>query len=208
LTPERSHKIKKVLSQRQCNITVVLENVQDPHNIQAVLRTCESVGIAEVYAVNNNGHMTLDDYVTRASRSANKWVPIHYYDDVNSCMQAVRSRYSSVYAAYLNTASKNVYAMDFTTSIALVFGNERDGITNEMMSCVDGTFIIPQMGFIESLNISVACAVTLYEAFRQKSAAGHYLQNNLPETTTAELLKFWNVGHSQNGDLEYIAKDH
>jgi tRNA (guanosine-2'-O-)-methyltransferase len=208
LTPERSHKIKKVLSQRQCNITVVLENVQDPHNIQAVLRTCESVGIAEVFAVNNNGHMTLDDYVTRASRSANKWVPIHYFEDVTDCMNVVRSQYSLVYAAYLNTNSNNVYNIDLTSSIALVFGNERDGITNQMLSCVDGTFIIPQMGFIESLNISVACAVTLYEAFRQKSAAGHYLQNNLPDTKTAELLKFWNVGQGENGDLDYIAKTH
>ena len=87
--------------------------------------------------------------------------------------------------------------MDFTGKIALVFGNEHSGVSEEILTYTDGNFIIPQLGMIQSLNISVACAVTLYEAFRQKSLAGHYKERKLNEGALNELWKEWSLNNRE-----------
>jgi tRNA (guanosine-2'-O-)-methyltransferase len=87
----------------------------------------------------------------------------------------------------------SLHAIDFTKSIALVFGNEHEGVSEEIRKLADGNFVIPQMGIIRSLNISVACAVTLYEAYRQKNAAGHYNQSKIDEVRMKSLLEEWGL---------------
>jgi tRNA (guanosine-2'-O-)-methyltransferase len=91
----------------------------------------------------------------------------------------------------LGTDSVGLYEIDFTRSIALVFGNEHDGVSEEIRSLADGNFIVPQMGIIQSLNISVACAVSIYEAMRQKKAAGQYDQSRIPEERVKAIKKDW-----------------
>lgn len=190
MTPERKEKLLRVLHQRQPNLTVVMENVDDPHNISAVMRTCESVGIQDIYVLTTKIHPH-KKFGTRSSSSAAKWLTIHEYVDAKECIVALHKHYKRIITTHLSTDAVSLFEIDFTESIALVFGNEHDGVSEEIRSMADGNFIIPQMGIIQSLNISVACAVTIYEALRQKILAGHYQQNALPVDRIKGLMKDW-----------------
>ena len=175
ISAERLEKFKKVVACRQYDLTVILENVHDVHNIGAILRSCDSVGIQEIYVINSRGQQQAEEFKGKtASRGASKWLHIHYFEDVVSCVEAVRKQYKKIWTTHLSSESKGLFELSFTESIALVFGNEHDGVSDEMLEICDGNFVIPQFGMTTSLNISVAVAVTLYEAFRQKIAAGHY----------------------------------
>ena len=196
MTNERRQKIEAVLSKRQNDLTVVLENVFDPHNISAVMRSCDAVGIQEIYVLTTKVPRH-EKWGTRSSSSADKWLTVHQYDDTKTCFEAVRKRYDMVLTTHLATDSVSLYDTDLTKSIALVFGNEHAGISDEVRALGDGNFIIPQMGMIQSLNISVACAVSVYEAYRQKMVKGHYNQRKLAAEEYFSLSKQWGLNHEQ-----------
>ena len=189
MRPARKEKLKQVAHRRQGNLTVLLENVHDPHNIGAVMRSCDSVGIQRLYVLYTEPHLNQERLVLgkRTSAGTRKWLDIHFYTEVEACFEAVRQRYDTILCTHLGETSKDLYDLDLTASTALVFGNERDGVSQEVLKHTDGNFLIPQMGMAESLNISVACAVTLYEAFRQRWEKGYYADN--PTTTSAEKEK-------------------
>jgi tRNA (guanosine-2'-O-)-methyltransferase len=199
MTPERRAKLTGVLSRRQPNLTVVMENVQDPHNISAVMRTCDAVGIQDLYILNNKipRHKK---WGAKSSSSAAKWLTINQFEDPAECFAALRTRYSRIYTTHLSTDAVSLYEIDFTQSVALVFGNEHAGVGEEIRAMADGNFIIPQMGIIQSLNISVACAVSIYEAFRQKKQAGHYDQPALGQEQMERLLPLWGVYDEVGGE--------
>lgn len=192
MTPERYERLLSVLNKRQNDLTVVLENVFDPHNISAVMRTCDAVGIQELYVLNTKipRHKK---WGAKSSSSAAKWLTVYQFTDAGACFDALRSRYKKVFTTHLSTDAAGLYELDLTTSVALVFGNEHAGVSDEIRTMADGNFIIPQAGIIRSLNISVACAVTLYEAFRQKSLAGHYDQRKLQEPQLGRLMAEWDL---------------
>lgn len=190
MTPERSEKLHRVLAKRQADLAVVMENVNDPHNIAAVMRTCDAVGIQDIFVLTTRirPHKR---YGAKSSSSAAKWLTIHEYTDAAACFAELKKRYSQVLTTHLASDSVGLYEIDFTKSTALVFGNEHDGVSEEIRALADGNFIIPQMGIIQSLNISVACAVSIYEASRQKQHAGHYDQPSLPQPYREALMKDW-----------------
>ena len=190
MTPERIDRLNDVLSKRQFNITVVLENVADPHNISAVMRTCDAVGIQEIYILNTviPKHKK---WGTKSSSSASKWLTIHQFTDVATCFEALRKKYNKVYTTHLSSDAVGLYELNLTESVALVFGNEHGGVSEELISLADGNFIIPQVGIIKSLNISVACAVSVYEAYRQKQNAGHYNQPQMLGKELSDLRIQW-----------------
>jgi len=190
MTPERIDRLNDVLNKRQFNITVVLENVADPHNISAVMRTCDAVGIQEIYILNTviPKHKK---WGTKSSSSASKWLTIHQFTDVATCFEALRKKYNKVYTTHLSSDAVGLYELNLTESVALVFGNEHGGVSEELISLADGNFIIPQVGIIKSLNISVACAVSVYEAFRQKQNAGHYNQPQMLGKELSDLRIQW-----------------
>ena len=190
MTPERSDRLLQVLNKRQNNLAVVLENVFDPHNISAVMRSCDAVGIQDLYILNTKipPHKK---WGAKSSSSASKWLSIHQYSDAKACFEVLRSKYEKIMATHLSSDAVNLYEVDFTQSVALIFGNEHSGVSEEIRELADGNFIIPQTGIIKSLNISVACAVSIYEAYRQKILAGHYEQSNLPKEKYNTLLKEW-----------------
>ena len=192
MTPERYQRLTSVLNKRQPDITVVLENVFDPHNISAVMRTCDAIGIQDVYILNNRipPHKK---WGYRSSSTAAEWLTIHQFTNMDECFDELRKRYKKIYATHLGEKSTMLHQLDMTESIALVFGNETFGVSEEITKLVDGTFIIPQVGIIKSLNISVACAVTLYEAFRQKKIAGHYDEPKLCEEQLKSLKEEWGI---------------
>jgi tRNA (guanosine-2'-O-)-methyltransferase len=119
----------------------------------------------------------------RSSAGARKWVDVHFFTDRTACFEAIRKKYKSIYATHLSDNARMLYELDLNQSVALLFGNERSGISKESLKLCDGNFIIPQIGMVESLNISVACAISLYEAFRQRKVSGKIDQ---PDTTLSE----------------------
>ncbi|MBS1661052.1 MAG: RNA methyltransferase [Bacteroidetes bacterium] len=193
MTPEREQRITSVLDKRQDNLIIVLENVFDPHNISAVMRTCDAVGVQDVYVLNTRipRHKK---WGAKSSSSAAQWLSVHQYEDAAACMTDLRQKVDQVFTTHLSSDAVSLYDMNLTGRIALVFGNEHSGVSDEIREFSDGNFIIPQVGIIRSLNISVACAVTLYEAFRQKSAAGQYESKGLAEPRYNALLKEWSRG--------------
>ena len=190
MTPERQERLLSVLNKRQNNITVVLENVFDPHNISAVMRTCDAVGIQDIYVLNTR-IARHKKWGQKSSSSADKWLSIHQFTDANECFAELRRHYSRILTTHLSSDAISLHEIDFTQSIALVFGNEHEGVSEEIRALADGNFIIPQVGIIKSLNISVACAVTVYEAMRQKTLAGHYAKKGLDEARFNGLLNEW-----------------
>ena len=196
MTPERQERLISTLNKRQDNITVVLENVFDPHNISAVMRTCDAIGIQEIYVLNSKipRHKK---WGSKSSSSAAKWLTVHQFTDAENCFKELRNKYDKIFTTHLGVNSADLYKIDFTQSIALVFGNEHDGVSEEIRNLSDGNFIIPQVGMIKSLNISVACAVTLYEAFRQKKIAGNYESRSLSEEQYQTLLNQWTINNKE-----------
>ncbi|MDR3680445.1 MAG: RNA methyltransferase [Flavipsychrobacter sp.] len=183
MTPERRERITNVLNNRQPDLTVILENVHDPHNIAAVFRTCDAVGVREIYVLTTtiSRHPPFDQ---KSSASAAHWLTIHQFEDLETCIKAVKEKYTKIFATHLGTESCSLYDLDLKEPVALVFGNERHGVSDDFLKYCDGNFIIPQVGMVRSLNISVACAISLYEAFRQRNLAGFY--NGTPRISTEE----------------------
>jgi len=179
LTEERLEKFKRAIERRQNNLTVILENVHDHHNISAVLRSCDSVGIKEIFVLYtqeglDEEHLRLNK---RVSSGARRWVDVNFYKDITACFEHVQRNYKHIYSTHLAEQPTSLYELDLTTSVALLFGNEKDGVSEEALAYSTGNFIIPQMGMVQSLNISVACAITIYEAFRQRDVKGMYTDN-------------------------------
>jgi len=197
MTPERREKIQTVLSKRQNDITIVLENVFDPHNISAVMRTCDAVGVQELYVLNTKipRHKK---WGAKSSSSAAKWLTVYQFENAEECFSELRKKYSKILTTHLSSDAVNLYQIDLTQPVALVFGNEHSGVSEEIRKFADGNFIIPQSGIIRSLNISVACAVTLYEAYRQKTLAGHYDKTKLNGDVLKELMEKWGYEEEDN----------
>src|ERR1044072_4984262 len=123
MTPERRRRIIQVLKKRQPTISVVLENVFDPHNISAVMRTCDAVGVQDIYILNTKipRHKK---WGKRSSSSAAKWLTDHQFENAEECLKSLRERYSTILTTHLSSDAVGLYELDLTRSIALVFGNE------------------------------------------------------------------------------------
>ena len=170
---ERKSRMDEVLNKRQPDLVIVMENVEDPHNIGAVLRTADSVGVQEIYVINTL--IGIHEFrKKRSSGSADKWLTIKQFTSVADCVKELKSKGLQIWATHLGASAQSLYSLDLTQPVALVFGRERGGLSDEMLQHCDGNFIIPQAGMINSLNISVACAVSLYEAMRQRIEKNMY----------------------------------
>src|SRR6476659_3333835 len=120
MTPERQQRIENVLSKRQNDLTVVLENVFDPHNISAVMRSCDAVGVKEIYVLNTKipRHKK---WGVRSSSSAAKWLVVHQFEDANACFEALKKKYSVILTTHLSSDAVSLYELDLSKSVALVF---------------------------------------------------------------------------------------
>ena len=127
MTPQRFNRLTSVLHRRQPDLTVILENVFDPHNVSAVLRTCDAVGIQDVYILNDRipPHKK---WGYKSSSTAAEWLTVHQFTDAETCFKEIRKNYAKIYTSYLGETSHNIYKMDLAESIALVFGNETYGV--------------------------------------------------------------------------------
>jgi tRNA (guanosine-2'-O-)-methyltransferase len=172
MTQRRMEKFRRVLAQRQPDLTVVMENIHDPHNVSAVLRSCDAVGVLSV-----NLLYTVESFPRigrKSSSSASKWIERRKFTSVDECYGTLRAEGYRIHATRLTNHASSLYDLDLTRPVALVFGNEHRGVSEEAGEKADGNFHVPMMGMIQSLNVSVAAAVSLYEALRQRVGLGRY----------------------------------
>ena len=189
-TEERINKLKNILTKRQKSITIVMENIADPHNFSACLRSCDAVGILDVSLLYHSGQ-AFPILSKTSSASASKWINTKKYTSVEECFNELRGEGKKIYTTHLDAESMSLYDLDLTQNIALVFGNEHSGVSYDALKLADGNFLIPQIGVIQSLNISVACAVSVFEAFRQRHLKGFFNQPELSDTEIKTILKDW-----------------
>lgn len=190
-TERRVKRLESVIAKRQPSLTVVLEDVFDPHNASAVLRTCDAVGVRDVHLVYVKQDPPRKSFGRATSASAAKWLELHYHDSIEDCYAHLRENGYTIFATALQDESRELYDVDFTKPIALVFGNEREGVSEAGIAGADGSVYIPMQGTVESLNISVSCAVTLYEAMRQRKEAGMYDEPQIDVDERETMLADW-----------------
>ena len=171
-------------------MSVVFECVHDPHNVSAVIRSCDAVGVMDAHGI-YYGRNVFPKLGSKSSASARKWVNVHLHQTVDACYNELRKRDVKIYTTHMDSDARSLYDLDLTEPCALVFGNEHEGVSDEAREKADANFVIPQVGIVQSLNISVACAVTLYEAYRQRSKAGMYDETQFSQDELEILKEDW-----------------
>jgi len=185
----RLGRLEFVLRHRQPDLTVVMENIHDPHNVSAMLRSCDAAGVMEVQLL-----YTVEQFPKigkKSSASATKWVGRRRFKSVSECYAALRKEGFRIYSTRLGEHSNSIYEVDLSKKVAIVFGNEHRGVSDEAAGQADGMIQIPMFGMIQSLNVSVACAIVLYEALRQRLERGYYAKSKFSEKKLKELLAEW-----------------
>lgn len=183
LLPERRERIDGVIARRTRSLAVVLEHVHDPHNIGAAVRTCECFGLQDLYVV--EGPRSPYRPAKQVTRGAEKWLDIHRSKSIDDTVAGLKGRGFRVYASRLTGAAVPLPELPLDQKLALVFGNEHDGITDRAAALCDGNFRIPMYGFTQSLNISVALAVSLSWLVLRRAENGHL--GDLSEAETRAL---------------------
>jgi tRNA (guanosine-2'-O-)-methyltransferase len=187
MTTERYQKVRAMLEKRQPDLTILAEDVYKPHNLSAMLRSCDAVGIGEVHATNPTGGIAT---FNETSASAEKWVKVNVHPDIHAAVGHVKARGMQTFAAHFSEGALDYRDVDYTKPSCILFGNEKWGVTDEAASLVDAHVIIPMLGMVPSLNVSVATAIILFEAQRQRRVAGLYAAPRYSESELQEQL-FW-----------------
>ncbi len=184
LAPERKARVDAVVAGRTRTLTVVMEAFCDPQNVNAVLRTCEAFGIQELHAI--EGPMKPYDRNRKISQNADKWLDVRRWRSSAECLRALKAEGFAVYATHLGEGSVGLDDLSFAGKVALVFGNEHRGVSDDALALADARYAIPMRGFVQSLNVSVAAAVSLAKAVDRRIAArGRH--GDLPEAEAAAL---------------------
>ncbi len=188
-TQRRLDKLSAALGHTQSDLTIVMENIHDPHNVSAILRSCDAVGVRKV-----NLLYTTEKFPRvgkKSSASANKWVEKEKFNSVSDCYGSLRGNGFLVAASVVGANSLSLYDLDLRKRVAFVFGNEHRGVSAEAASSADVCFQIPMFGMVQSLNVSVACAITLYEALRQRMQSGDYERQKMDDADFKKRLNEW-----------------
>jgi len=162
LVEERLRRIEQVVGGRTRTLTVVLDQLEDAFNMAAVLRTCEAMGVQDVHVV-RNPEVTFQPNST-VTQGCDKWLDIHRYETFGECRAALKAGGFSIWVSAIREGATSLFEMSFDGKVALVFGNERHGVSPEVLAQADGVFWIPMRGFTQSLNISVAAAAAITRA--------------------------------------------
>ena len=193
MSAERYARIRHVLSKRQPDLTLLLEQVHKPHNVSAVIRTADAVGVHEIHAVWEEDYdERLRDHTAAGS---NNWVGIQKHDSISLAIKALKQQKMQVLVTHLDDSAVDYRDIDYTRPTAIVLGQELTGATEEAIALADKSIVIPMCGMTQSLNVSVATAVVLYEAQRQRQLNGFYdIENKarkhqtVPETEIQRIL--------------------
>ncbi len=169
LLPRRFERLQAVLQRRMGDLTVLLEHVVKPHNLSAILRSCDAVGVLEAHVVSLKGRTPTFNNTALGSQ---KWVPLHRHENTETVMRQLKERGFRLYGTHLSVEAVDYRSCDFTGPTAFVLGAEKWGLSDAATALVDQAIVIPMQGMVQSLNVSVATATLLFEALRQRQAAG------------------------------------
>ena len=175
-TEERQQKLDWVMAQRQTDLTVFAESLHKARNFSAIVRTCDAVGINELHAVPGEDGLAIH---WNTSQGAEKWVQVHTHESLYSGCRYLQERGFQLIAAHLSDEATDYRELDYTGPTALLVGTELFGVSEAALELADQQVMIPMVGVTQSLNVSVACAIVLYEALRQRQAAGLYGKRGL-----------------------------
>lgn len=189
MTEKRFSTIQRVLSQRQRDLTLVIENIHDPHNVGAIFRSADAVGIEEVQLLYTKE--TFPALHPKVTASGGKWVKQNTYDDPATLVADLKTKGYRIYSTNLSSDAVPIHDIDWTQPSAIVLGNENRGVSTQMTDFADGNILIPMFGMVESLNVSVATAVILFEACRQRIKSGKYPNENLDPDWIADMTEKW-----------------
>ena len=188
-TPEREAKIRRVLCFRQHDLALVMANIHDPHNVSAIYRSCDAFGVPIVHQYYTR--TAFPHLGEKSSASARKWVTSVRHSTPEDLMTSLRAKKMKVYATSCSPAAKAVGEYDLTGPVAIIMGNEHSGVDAELLPLVDGELYIPMYGMIQSFNVSVAAALILSEASRQRALAGKYDAPTCDPDTLEVMAQEW-----------------
>ena len=188
-TEKRINKIRAVVLKRQPSLKIILEDIHDPHNVSAIFRTCDAAGIPKVSLLYNIEKFP--KIGKKSSASAFKWIEKEKFKSVEECFKQLRLEGYKIYVSSISEGAKDLYEIDFTGKVAIVMGNEHRGVSKEAEDLADEKFYIPMYGMVQSLNVSVSAAITIYEALRQRSAKSMYDKSELNDEEIEEWINKW-----------------
>ncbi|MDT8408739.1 MAG: tRNA (guanosine(18)-2'-O)-methyltransferase TrmH [Wenzhouxiangellaceae bacterium] len=188
MTPQRKQRISDTARARQPDLTVFMERVHKPHNLAAILRTCDAVGVMHAHAVpGEHGLPALNN----TAQGAQRWVGLSRHADAPSGLEALKAQGFACIAAHFSERAVDFRSIDYTPPTAIVLGTEKFGISEHTAAACDQHIVIPMHGMTQSLNVSVACALILYEAERQRALAGMYEPGDETSDSARQLIEQW-----------------
>ncbi|MFB1015013.1 MAG: tRNA (guanosine(18)-2'-O)-methyltransferase TrmH [Alteromonadaceae bacterium] len=185
MTPERHQRIKDMLDKRQPDLTVCMEGVHKTHNLAAVIRTCDAVGLSDVHAIWKNEQMRVSGGSAAGSQN---WIDVHSYSKTEDAINTLKAQGMQILVTNLSDTAVDFREIDYTKPTAIILGQEKFGASDIALAMADQDIVIPMVGMVQSLNVSVACSVVLYEAQRQRQIAGMYNNARLPEQRRQKVL--------------------
>lgn len=188
MTPERFRRLRAILERRQPDLTVLADGVHKPHNLAAILRSCDAVGVLEAHAVDRGRGL---DVPHLSSAGTGKWLPVRVHGSVGEAVNAIKRDGIQLVAAHFSENAVDYRSLDYTRPTAFLLGTELYGVSAAARAAADAEVLIPMRGHADSLNVSVAAALLLYEAARQREAAGFYSAPRLPAAELERRLFEW-----------------
>ena len=197
--PPRREKIDQVVRLRTRSLVVVLDQIEDPFNMAAVLRTCEALGIQEVHVIEHPEIRFSPN--SKVTQGCDKWLDIHRWEDFDAARRALRARGFEIWVSAARPQATSLWELDFAGKRALVFGNERSGVSEGALAGADRTFWIPMRGFTRSLNVSAAVAMTLGRATARRAEHSGGAGDLSPEEGDALRARFHALSVKQRGRI-------
>lgn len=185
MTPERHQRIKDMLDKRQPDLTVCMEGVHKTHNLAAVVRTCDAAGVSDVHAIWKNEQMKVRG---GSAAGSHNWIDVHNHNKTEEAIKALKAQGMQILVTNLSDSAVDFREVDYTKPTAIILGQEKFGASEVALAMADQDIVIPMVGMVQSLNVSVACSVVLYEAQRQRQIAGMYDTARLPEHRRQKVL--------------------
>ena len=188
MTPERFHRLRAALARRQPDLTVLMDQVHKSHNFSAILRSCDAVGVLEAHVVASEGAVAVHNATSAGTK---KWIGVRSHATVTDGIAVLRAGGFQLLAAHPSTSAKDYRAVDYTRPTAIILGAELHGVSPDALSLADVHVTIPMVGLVHSLNVSVATALLLFEAHRQRAERGMYERSRLPAADFERRLFEW-----------------
>lgn len=189
ITEKRKERIDRVLARRQKDLTLVMDNIWDPHNVSAVLRSCDAFGVAGVHLYYTTSQWP--DLGKKSSASAKKWIHRTLHVDAGAMVDSLRARDMQLLRTGFSETARPVMDFDFTKPTAIILSNEHRGTSPELAELVEDEIYIPMQGMVQSFNVSVAAAIILYQAFTQRDRAGMYDSPTFSDEELEQLKREW-----------------